>query len=497
MLLAPLSNLEFPSWRAPGIDQTHPAFVANRFVGLPTLSGAGYLDLRSAGRFTTGGSPASNIIDASLGPTLTLASTSSQYVSRAGYSTAVDAVGTLAAFIRPTTVNALATIIGNGASSGFFFRVSATGFLTVGATSIGTITSTIGLSAGVPYLVAVSINTSASTFVAVNLTNGQIQTYTGSGLTLTTTTSGTIYIGQQSSGNYFNGLIGPTMYSPTYLSKAQMIAWAADPWAFWYPDDDFDYRILGLSSGAVSLAGLSLSRLRGTSTFSGAKTMAARGGLLLRTQAASTQATATAARSALISEARSATALAAAFAAQSKVEAEAKSAAILAAALSAASSARAPSRTAASLAASFVAHARAMASARGAQGTGAFLSATGALRSSAAARGAASLAAALSGRSSSSAGGHPSPALLASLSARVRAAGGVRGVFSSGAFLYAASGLAQASLRAEAAILATVHLVFNPALVLKAPATIRSLAAPATTRLLKAISTIRNLKAPR
>jgi hypothetical protein len=42
--------------------------------------------------------------------------------------------------------------------------------------------------------------------------------------------------------------------------------------------------------------------------------------------------------------------------------------------------------------------------------------------------------------------------------------------------------------RPGAAIHATVRLVINPAPVLKAPATIRSLAAPATTRLLKAIS---------
>ena len=499
MLLAPLSSLEFPSWRAPGFDPSHLAAGTTARMSCVASTGGAFINLLNGQATTpTNGTPTSTIRGV-IGPAV-LDSASTVYNAISNSITETPVATTFGAIFIPTAASGNQTIVADQTSpTGNYseFRLNG-GVLSSGQGGGGGTSSGFpSVVANQPYFVACSLHSANQNFVLVNLLTGQ----TWSASTTTSRPFGSIS-GSYAVGGFSgastqaNAYIAAAMMSRAFLGADQLLAWAADPWAFWYPDDDLDHRIIGALSGALSFAGLSPSRFRAQSAFSGAQTMGALGGARARSQGASTQVTAVAARSSSTNEVRSAQSLAAAFAAASRTAAGSKNAAALAAAVSAASSARGPSRLAASLAASVAGRARAIASARGAEGTGAFLSATGSLRLNAFARGVLSLGAALSGRSSAGTRARTSPALAASVSARTRAAAGVRGVFSSGAFLYVTSGLAKASLRAEAAILATVHLVINPALVLKAPATIRSLAAPATTRLLKAISTIRNLKAP-
>jgi hypothetical protein len=494
MLLSPPSNLEFPSWRAPGFDPTHPASNFNG-AGASFLpaSGGVYINALTGGVTTKLGVQTYGIGIA--GPYVQ-SQTSANYNSFANsFSTTPSAI-TIAAIITPVVSESGGVLFQTASGSGLGLQMTIRS-LVLGYRNSTLYTSGIAaMTIGVPYFVALSCNGATTYFVQVNLLTGQ--TLTGSiasGVSQGSTATWYLGNGGTNSSQYAGCDIHAMMAGFVALSPAQLRAWAADPWAFWYPDDDPFIRLVGRSSGALALAGLSLSRFRAASGLSGAQTMSAFTASRARVHGASSQAAGFAARSASTSGARSAAALAASF--------------------SATSSARAPSRSAATLAAAFVARSRAIYAARGATGTGAFFSATGAMKAMIGARAAASLAAALSGRSSaraqtkaaqslaarlsaSSAAGakaRMSPALVAFLAARTRAAAGVRGVFSSSAFLFAASGLSQASVRAEAAIHAA-RFIINPALVLKAPATIRSLAAPATTRLLKAISTIRNLKAP-
>ncbi len=453
MLLAPPSNLEFPAYRAPGFDPTHPASPGLFYSGI-AVSGSFVNLLTGAPASITGTVSA---IMTPQGPGARCVTTLSGLVAATPASVAASAI-TFGAIITLTASIATGVFLQiNGGSSSYLYQASRVLFMAAGGS---TFSSGVTLALNVPYFVAVSYNGSTARWVVANLNTGQItQATTSATHTIGTLGGSTTFVSGGTSGAYFmDGQINAGMCAlNNWLSAAQLLAWAADPWAFWYPDDDLDFRIVGLTSGgAQSLAGLSLSRFRGASAFTGAQFFAAR------------------------------------------------------------AAARAPSRLAPLLTASLAAKGRAAVQARGTQGAGAFLAAIGALRSIAAGRGSPALASSLSGRSSadahakvaqsltarasaaSSAGfrARTSPALAALMSARTRAGAAARAIFASGAFLQAASGLAQASVRAEAVFVTTVRAVVNASLVLKAPATIRSLASPARRRLLKAISTIRNLKAP-
>jgi hypothetical protein len=458
MLLAPTSNLEFPSWRAPGVDLAHPAAQSLRMSCIPASGGA-FINLLNGQPTTPTNGTMTTVIQGAIGPSV-LSNMSTVYNSVTNAITETPSGTTFGACFIPTsaTGNQILVIDAIASSGAYSLMRLANGVLTSGqdggaSTSSGFPSVVIGK----PYFAACSLHSANQNFVMVNLATGQMWSSSATSSRSFASISGNYAIGGDATAlTEANAYIAAAMMSRAFLSLPTLLAWAAAPWEFWYPDDDPFIRLVGRSSGALALAGLSPSRFQAASGLSGAQTM---------------------------------TAL---------------------------SASRAQAHGASSQAAAFVARSRAIYAARGATGTGAFLSASGAMKAMIGAHAAASLAAALSGRSSaraqtkaaqslaarlsaSSAAGakaRTSPALVAFLAARTRAAASVRGVFSSSAFLFAASGLSQASVRAEAAIHATVRLVINPALVLKAPTTIRSLAAPATTRLLKAISTIRNLKAP-
>ncbi len=461
MLLAPLSNLEFPSWRSPGFDPTHLAAGAKvQYSGVAATGQNAFINLLT-GAATTSAGTIGNYIERT-GPTVAIF-TATSYLTAAGASIEPSSLTMGCIFIPNASVATGAIFCNNDnnttatQSSVLQVRALVVYLQTPGS---GTISSGITLTTGVPYFIAVSYNASVANFVVVNLNNGVTTTASVSGAHAFVAMSGYNSYGiggGTGASTYMNGFLAAVMYSiNNYLSLPQLLVWAADPWAFWYPDDDLDYRYVGLSSGGLSFAGLSRASFRAVSAFAGAQTMTALGGSRARAQGASAQAAAITARSASVSDARPAQTLAAAFAA--------------------ASSAKAPSRASPTLKSAFAGLARAIVQARGTQGTGAFFSATGAMRAAVGARGA--------------------PALAASLAARALTSAAARGLASTGALLFAASGLAQASVRAEAALLAMVHVVVKAAPVLKAPITIRSLAVPARMRLLKAISTIRNLKAP-
>jgi hypothetical protein len=434
MLLAPLSNLEFPSWRAPGFDPTHPASNdGGSGASFIPASGGVYINLRTGGATAKSSTQTYGLGIA--GPYVQ-SNTSGAYGTFANAFPTTPGAITMGAVITPAASVAGGCLFATTATSGSGLQMTMRSLVLGYRNSTLYSSSLAAMSIGTPYFVALSCNGTTTYFVQANLATGQVLTASiASGVSQGSTS--TWDLGGQTGGGVEAGCdIHAMMAGFVALSPAQLRAWAADPWAFWYPDDDLDTRLVGLSSRALSFAGLSPSMFRALSAVSGAQTMTALGGAQAAAPAASRQAAAVATRS------------------------------------------------------------RAAAAARGAPGSGAFFAATGAARAVVRARAAASLAAALSGQSAGAAKARSSPALGAFLETRARGAAAVKGVFSAGTGLYAASGMARALLQARGAIIATASFIINPNLILKAPATIRSLAAPATMRSLKAISTIRNLKAP-
>lgn len=90
---------------------------------------------------------------------------------------------------------------------------------------------------GTPYFVAVSRKAgSTANFVVVNLLTGVTTTLATSGA-IATTARTTYAIGNQGRlAHVGNVYVGAATLSGNFVSMQDLLAWAQDPWAFWYPD---------------------------------------------------------------------------------------------------------------------------------------------------------------------------------------------------------------------------------------------------------------------
>lgn len=72
-----------------------------------------------------------------------------------------------------------------------------------------------------------------------------------------------------SSSQNFNGHIAAGMYSSKYVSQPEMLAWAADPWAFWYPPVRSPIMFSGLKgpSGGANTFALATTEAPDTAAF--------------------------------------------------------------------------------------------------------------------------------------------------------------------------------------------------------------------------------------
>lgn len=228
--------LAFPAGRKPGFDPTHPAAAGCRFSGIATANGFISL-LNAAIGVQTGASTFS--IDGALGPSVTTATSSYLTVTLPG-TFAAATQGTMAAIYRPTSSTDSWAFNSVGGLNGVGYSSTAFQVLIGNGSTTGSIVAV----SGAPYFVVASwINASTLLFVVTNLSNGEIATQT----TTTTRTNGSadtgITIGNRTSGSRNVSGLAAVAYTNVFLSLTQLLAWAADPWSFWYPDTpQFDYK---------------------------------------------------------------------------------------------------------------------------------------------------------------------------------------------------------------------------------------------------------------
>ncbi len=126
-----------------------------------------------------------------------------------------------------------------GNNAGYLLDINSSNQLQLSAVGGSNITSAaLTLSANVPYLAIASSNASVTNLALMRLDNGVIKTSVGAGLTLGAGTyNGTYSIGGWQNTNNFesNCSIATSMFSYAYVSMAQILAWLAAPWDFWYP----------------------------------------------------------------------------------------------------------------------------------------------------------------------------------------------------------------------------------------------------------------------
>jgi len=206
---------------------TAPAASIGPFVQIfPTLS------LGIAG---SGNPPP--VLDAFIGPAIKFTATSTN-ITFSGLPNSTQSTCTLAAILVVTSTNVatkyFCSTTGNNVTSAYNLLISTAALEAKGGGT--TLNPSITLVAGHSYFVAMSMKSGNSQAIAVDLRTGQV--LTGSSATTYTASGGNGVFEIGAGGattTASNTEIAAIAWSTAYLSAAQLAAWGADPWSFWYP----------------------------------------------------------------------------------------------------------------------------------------------------------------------------------------------------------------------------------------------------------------------
>lgn len=244
-LLAPIRDrFCYPAGYSPGIDPTHPAVRASgkflRFSGI--ASGSNFIRLDKLPIKGTVSGTITGGVHGIIGP----------YVNNAGTAASINFAGNSVVAATSCTQAAIAITV-TGAITQFFCATS-TGTSNVPTLamdggsnnlSLAALTGTpnlisgIALTGGTPYFLAATYpinSTGLCHFVAANLVSGVIIQKSVTNTFTSVASSGTYCICGDNAIDACNQIVAAAMYSTAGLTPGQLLAWAGDPWAFWYPD---------------------------------------------------------------------------------------------------------------------------------------------------------------------------------------------------------------------------------------------------------------------
>jgi hypothetical protein len=256
MNVAPWTNrrnsLVYPTGRNPGFDPTHVACC-----GYANLSNGGTpgvkLSYIAVGKgftniLTGGGTSSQNTGTVAnyspIGPCYNCTGSKS-FISTSPGDTVGYPSATLAAIVvTPTPLVSGAIALGVGSTAVNSFNLgNNSGPVTLGVSN-GTQASTVAsLVAGTPYFIIGSGMSGNSNLAATNLLTGQIVS-THSTATFSVGVGNPLTVGMEfgilNNGNRpWDGYIATAMYSNFLMPMSAVLAWAVDPWAFWYPRSKF------------------------------------------------------------------------------------------------------------------------------------------------------------------------------------------------------------------------------------------------------------------
>lgn len=201
--------------------------------------GGNFVNLLSGTPFTASGGPGS-ASDAILGPCATFTG-NGQICSIGGFSSGGSNSWVWAGVVRFNAFGAGYQTLGIGlGGSNTLVTVHAGVFKWFGAGDIGGLT----LTAGINYFLIASVRHTVTTnfliLTATDLKTGIITSSTTSTGGGAATTGSTLYVGNNPADTtqFINGSMSHVMFScnplGAGLSNQQALAWAADPWSFWY-----------------------------------------------------------------------------------------------------------------------------------------------------------------------------------------------------------------------------------------------------------------------
>lgn len=236
------TSLAYPCSGA-GFDPTHLAARSCQFSAI--ASGGNFVNVLTGriGTIVNGTGAPVFACKGRIGPAVNLPTTAGTgYITMAGDAATPIAV-TMGAIVQMNvSQQATAQTIFNSSdtvATGCQIRASlTTGALAAVAGAL--VTSGIVLTAGIPYFVAASIVANIFNFVVCRLDTGQVFTATSATAPTFSAPDGTFVIGNGAShAAETNACIAAVMFARNFLTLPQLVAWAGDPWAFWYPRRTF------------------------------------------------------------------------------------------------------------------------------------------------------------------------------------------------------------------------------------------------------------------
>lgn len=239
--------LAFPCGVRPGFNPEHRASVNRRFSGTP--QGSNYINVLTGkvGNLTLSSGPISSFNHGLLGPCVQVPSYFMQQCSTfEPYPVAVSEDCTLAGFTAQTIPAGDVAMFANNGGNGNLFgncavrRGSNLIWAMQNVVSVGPTGQAFFPVDWNSYFYAMSWskgNVNGVNCVSIDLSNGKIVTeFMGSSSFASLGgTGGASCLGPGNS-NSMDGFFGPHMWSATYMTMPELVAWANDPWAFWYPD---------------------------------------------------------------------------------------------------------------------------------------------------------------------------------------------------------------------------------------------------------------------
>lgn len=237
------SRLAYPSGTRPGLDPRHPASVGiwNGFSCV--AHSTAFLNLVSARRvaLTIGTSTVQNGMQGLTGwmTGLTASATTGNFEFNISAASNLSTVQqTVACICVPqalaqSSVQTLTSTNSSNTGLGLAIANSSSVF----ATNVSSVNNVSSLTAvvGHPYFVAASITTTTLHMVVADLSTGKIVSNAFAAAYTLSSANTFFLLNVPGSGSSFAGLMAAAMQSSALLTAPQLLAWANDPWSFWYP----------------------------------------------------------------------------------------------------------------------------------------------------------------------------------------------------------------------------------------------------------------------
>lgn len=232
--------LAYPAGIPPGFDPNHLASTG-KFVFSAVAQGGNLVSPKDGKTGVLASTPVPAVY-AINGPA-TVFDTSADYIEFSGMPQNSPTFSTIAGIIQfigvPGAANQNIFYEDNTIANGVGVRLNTSAKWTFIMASVAAVASTFASAvAGVPYFYAIShANSSHVNFVVARLDSGQVYAETvSSASTALTSSVASCRIGNNNASAFSNAGISCKMFSRGYLSITELLAWAEDPWSFWYPN---------------------------------------------------------------------------------------------------------------------------------------------------------------------------------------------------------------------------------------------------------------------